>query len=111
MAYDRAITDLNTYRMAGTSFSLIAALSDAANTSGEDVGSHNHMKEWCQLFPSYQRSSLRSTFFHPSRASALNCHHRMLLLIFSTLLFWKERMLAVILASKTLRRLWNCGAE
>jgi len=37
MAYDRAVTDLNAHRMAGTSFSLIAALSDAANTSGDDV--------------------------------------------------------------------------
>ena len=37
MAYDRAITDLNAHRMAGTSFSLISALSDAANASGEDV--------------------------------------------------------------------------
>lgn len=38
MAYDRAITELNTHRISGAPFPLIGALSEVATSLDDDVG-------------------------------------------------------------------------
>ncbi len=38
MAYDRVVTELNSHRLAGTSYPLLANFSEAARASGGDVG-------------------------------------------------------------------------